>query len=200
MPHALAPTQPPRVLRVVFILALASSSFALGCAGTHGRAAPESAGGEALSCAGDPEPSQEVAEESTAARVPSSSAPCAPAESATEYEADGEGGAAPAGAPASATDAFLDAEEVRGERSSGSAASLYQELRERSDTLDALATSSALSAAECGAAAEHVNRICALAERICALDDATADAPAARCPDARRRCGDARTSWVDACE
>jgi len=58
-----------------------------------------------------------------------------------------------------------------------------------------------LAQPDCGAAGEHVERLCELAERICEIAEDTGDPGAGdRCTDGTARCERGRTRYADRCD
>lgn len=64
-----------------------------------------------------------------------------------------------------------------------------------------LGASLELAQPDCGAAGQHIERLCQLAERICEIAEDTGDAGAGdRCTDGTARCERGRSAYADACE
>jgi len=58
-----------------------------------------------------------------------------------------------------------------------------------------------LAQPDCGAAGEHIERLCELAERICEIAEDTGDQGAGdRCTDGTARCERGRSAYEDACD
>ena len=64
-----------------------------------------------------------------------------------------------------------------------------------------LGASLELAQPDCGAAGQHIERLCQLAERICEIAEDTGDAGAGdRCADGTARCERGRSAYSDACD